>query len=217
MHGHLAAATSTGGVTGKRWGRIGDSPLIGAGTYADDRACAVSCTGAGEYFIRLGVAHEIAARVRLAGEGVQAALRRLGAFVVLAGVGGLLLVPWLLSLGRERTLGGALLNAWGMSVLFTAAVFYWFGLAVGAYTQAGAATGLAILLLAAPLFQPQFLVFAAVRHGVLRRQSSPEGSAASRHASLAAAGAGAAAWKPGGLSPPLSVRCLWRAGRGRDR
>ena len=75
-HGHVAAATSTGGVTGKRWGRIGDSPLIGAGTYADDRACAVSCTGAGEYFIRLGVAHEIAARIRLAGEGTQAANRR---------------------------------------------------------------------------------------------------------------------------------------------
>jgi L-asparaginase / beta-aspartyl-peptidase len=66
-HGHVAAATSTGGMTGKKWGRVGDSPLIGAGTYADDRACAVSCTGAGEAFIRLGVAHEIAARVRLAG------------------------------------------------------------------------------------------------------------------------------------------------------
>ena len=65
--GHVAAATSTGGVTGKRWGRIGDSPLIGAGTYADDRAGAVSATGAGEYFIRAGVAHEICARVRLAG------------------------------------------------------------------------------------------------------------------------------------------------------
>ena len=64
-HGHVAAATSTGGVTGKRWGRIGDSPLIGAGTYADDRACAVSATGAGEFFIRTGVAHEICARVRL--------------------------------------------------------------------------------------------------------------------------------------------------------
>ncbi|PTS89360.1 isoaspartyl peptidase/L-asparaginase, partial [Sphingomonas sp. HMWF008] len=50
-HGHVAAATSTGGVTGKRWGRIGDSPLIGAGTYADDRAGAVSCTGSGEFFI----------------------------------------------------------------------------------------------------------------------------------------------------------------------
>ncbi|CAM3169137.1 Isoaspartyl peptidase/L-asparaginase [Sphingomonas antarctica] len=72
-HGHVAAATSTGGMTGKKWGRVGDSPLIGAGTYADDRACAVSCTGAGEAFIRLGVAHEIAARVRLAGFTPQAA------------------------------------------------------------------------------------------------------------------------------------------------
>ena len=57
--GHVAAATSTGGLTGKRWGRIGDSPIIGAGAFADDRGCAVSATGAGEYFIRVGVAHEI--------------------------------------------------------------------------------------------------------------------------------------------------------------
>jgi L-asparaginase / beta-aspartyl-peptidase len=71
--GHVAAATSTGGLTGKRWGRIGDSPLIGAGTYADDRACAVSATGSGEYFIRVGVAHEICARARLAGESLQGA------------------------------------------------------------------------------------------------------------------------------------------------
>ncbi len=92
-HGHVAAATSTGGVTGKRWGRIGDSPLIGAGTYADDRACAVSCTGAGEYFIRLGVAHEIAARVRLAHEGVQAAADAVMAEVVaLGGTGGVIVV-----------------------------------------------------------------------------------------------------------------------------
>jgi L-asparaginase / beta-aspartyl-peptidase len=69
--GHVAAATSTGGLTGKKWGRVGDSPLIGAGTYADDRAAAVSCTGSGEYFIRLGVAHEICARVRLAGWGIE--------------------------------------------------------------------------------------------------------------------------------------------------
>jgi len=62
--GHVAAATSTGGLTGKRWGRIGDAPIIGAGTYADDRACAVSTTGAGEYFIRIGVAHEICAQIR---------------------------------------------------------------------------------------------------------------------------------------------------------
>jgi beta-aspartyl-peptidase (threonine type) len=73
VQGHVAAATSTGGVTGKRWGRIGDSPVIGAGTYADDRAAAVSATGAGEYFLRLAVAHEICARVRLGGESIGAA------------------------------------------------------------------------------------------------------------------------------------------------
>jgi beta-aspartyl-peptidase (threonine type) len=71
--GHVAAATSTGGLTGKRWGRIGDSPVIGAGTYADDRACAVSATGAGEFFIRAGVAHTICDRVRFLGETVQQA------------------------------------------------------------------------------------------------------------------------------------------------
>jgi beta-aspartyl-peptidase (threonine type) len=96
-HGHVAAATSTGGITGKRWGRIGDSPLIGAGTHADDRACAVSATGAGEFFIRIGVAHEIGARVRMLGEGVLAAadavIAELGAMggsggVILAGPGG---------------------------------------------------------------------------------------------------------------------------------
>jgi L-asparaginase / beta-aspartyl-peptidase len=68
VHGHVAAGTSTGGLTGKRYGRIGDSPLIGAGTYADDRACAISATGAGEYFIRVGVAHEICTRIRLKAE-----------------------------------------------------------------------------------------------------------------------------------------------------
>lgn len=73
MEGNVAAATSTGGLTGKRWGRIGDSPIIGAGTYADNRACAVSATGAGEYFIREGVAHEICARVRFRGETLQQA------------------------------------------------------------------------------------------------------------------------------------------------
>ncbi len=62
--GNLAAGTSTGGLTGKRWGRIGDSPVIGAGTYADNRSCAVSATGAGEYFIRVGVAQEICTRLR---------------------------------------------------------------------------------------------------------------------------------------------------------
>ena len=73
-HGHVAAATSTGGLTAKQWGRIGDSPLIGAGTYADDRAAAVSCTGSGEYFIRAVAGHQLAERVRLGGEGLQQAL-----------------------------------------------------------------------------------------------------------------------------------------------
>jgi beta-aspartyl-peptidase (threonine type) len=57
--GHLAAATSTGGMQGKLPGRIGDSPILGAGTYADDRGCAVSGTGVGEYFIRLSLAHQV--------------------------------------------------------------------------------------------------------------------------------------------------------------
>jgi beta-aspartyl-peptidase (threonine type) len=66
--GRLAAATSTGGFNNKPAGRIGDSPIIGAGTYAQNGVCAVSCTGQGEYFIRHVVAHEIAARIRLGGD-----------------------------------------------------------------------------------------------------------------------------------------------------
>lgn len=90
--GHVAAATSTGGVTGKRWGRVGDSPLIGAGTYADDRACAVSATGAGEFFIRAGVAHEICARVRFKGERLKAAADAvMGETKALGGTGGVIL------------------------------------------------------------------------------------------------------------------------------
>ncbi len=63
LKGDLAAATSTGGMTGKRWGRVGDSPIIGAGTYANNTSCAVSATGHGEFFIRTVVAHDICARV----------------------------------------------------------------------------------------------------------------------------------------------------------
>lgn len=92
-HGHVAAATSTGGVTGKRWGRIGDSPVIGAGTYADDRAGAVSATGSGEYFIRAGVAHEICARVRLAGEDICDAAETVMADVkAMGGSGGVIVI-----------------------------------------------------------------------------------------------------------------------------
>jgi beta-aspartyl-peptidase (threonine type) len=75
QHGNLAAGTSTGGLTGKRWGRIGDAPVIGAGTYADNRSCAVSATGWGEYFIRVGVAHEICTRLRIQSRTLEEQLR----------------------------------------------------------------------------------------------------------------------------------------------
>ncbi len=73
--GHLAAATSTGGYTDKPEGRIGDTPIIGAGTYAEDGVCAVSCTGQGEFFIRHVAAHEISARMRFLQEAVDTAAR----------------------------------------------------------------------------------------------------------------------------------------------
>ncbi len=98
--GNLAAATSTGGLTGKRWGRIGDSPLIGAGTFADNRSVAMSATGSGEDFIRLGIGHEIGAHVRLLGVSPQAAadaaIAELGAA---AGDGGVIFV------GHDRSAG----------------------------------------------------------------------------------------------------------------
>ena len=72
-NGNLAAGTSTGGMTLKRYGRIGDSPVIGAGTYADNATCAVSATGHGEYFIRYAVAHDIAARMRHGGKSLSRA------------------------------------------------------------------------------------------------------------------------------------------------
>jgi L-asparaginase / beta-aspartyl-peptidase len=71
--GDLAAATSTGGITGKLPGRVGDTPIIGAGTYADNASCAISATGDGEFFIRIAAAHEIAARVRFRAESLAAA------------------------------------------------------------------------------------------------------------------------------------------------
>ncbi|MCB0519072.1 MAG: isoaspartyl peptidase/L-asparaginase [Saprospiraceae bacterium] len=72
-NGNLCAGTSTGGMTNKRWGRVGDSPIIGAGTYADNNTCGVSCTGHGEYFIRLAVAHDVSARMAYLKEGVAQA------------------------------------------------------------------------------------------------------------------------------------------------
>lgn len=89
VHGHLAAGTSTGGMTNKRWGRVGDSPVIGAGTYADAR-CAVSGTGWGEFYLRAAVAHDICARVAYRGDSLSKAAHDVvnGEVVALGGDGG---------------------------------------------------------------------------------------------------------------------------------
>ena len=91
--GHLAAATSTGGMTNKRFGRVGDSPIIGAGNYANDATCAISATGHGEYFIRSVVAHDISALMEYRGWPLEKAtaevLRKVAA---LGGTGGLIAV-----------------------------------------------------------------------------------------------------------------------------
>ncbi|HET7575319.1 MAG TPA: isoaspartyl peptidase/L-asparaginase [Sphingomicrobium sp.] len=93
VDGRVAAATSTGGLTAKRWGRVGDSPLIGAGTYADDQSAAVSATGSGEYFIRAVAAHQLAERIRLGGQSLQGALDAVLADIAsLGGKGGLIAV-----------------------------------------------------------------------------------------------------------------------------
>jgi beta-aspartyl-peptidase (threonine type) len=91
--GNLAAATSTGGMTAKAPGRIGDSPVIGAGTYADNATCAVSATGHGEFFIRFAAAHEVAARLAHAGQKLDtAAAEVITALATAGGSGGLVAV-----------------------------------------------------------------------------------------------------------------------------
>ena len=91
--GNLAAATSTGGTTNKLPGRIGDTPVIGAGTYANNQTCAVSCTGDGEYFIRAAAAHEVSALIEYRGMKLQeAAQMALDAVKKLGGEGGLIAI-----------------------------------------------------------------------------------------------------------------------------
>ncbi|NVO33056.1 isoaspartyl peptidase/L-asparaginase family protein [Hymenobacter lapidiphilus] len=75
QHGNLAAATSTGGMTNKRYSRIGDSPIIGSGTFADNRTCAISCTGHGEFFLRAMVAHDISCLMEYRGLSLAEACR----------------------------------------------------------------------------------------------------------------------------------------------
>jgi L-asparaginase / beta-aspartyl-peptidase len=93
IRGNLAAATSTGGMTGKLPGRVGDTPIIGAGTFADNATCAISATGDGEFFIRFGVAHEIASRMRYRGDNLpEAALAVVAELGRIGGSGGLVAV-----------------------------------------------------------------------------------------------------------------------------
>lgn len=93
-HGNLAAGTSTGGTTGKRWGRVGDTPVIGAGTYAQNAVCAVSATGTGEYFIRLSVARRICDRIELQNESAQDAADAVvqGELTAMGGDGGVIVL-----------------------------------------------------------------------------------------------------------------------------
>lgn len=101
---NLAAGTSTGGTTGKRWGRIGDTPVIGAGTYAQNGVCAVSATGTGEYFIRIGVARAICARMEFDGANARRASGEvMGEVDALGGDGGVIVLD-----GRGRA-------AWSMN------------------------------------------------------------------------------------------------------
>ncbi len=90
--GNLAAATSTGGLTNKRFGRVGDTPIVGAGTYANNRTCAVSGTGIGEQFMRHAVAHDISARMEHGGLGLQEAAEAVIHGVLAAGDGGVIAV-----------------------------------------------------------------------------------------------------------------------------
>ncbi|HSR53633.1 MAG TPA: isoaspartyl peptidase/L-asparaginase [Acidobacteriota bacterium] len=91
-NGDLAAGTSTGGMTGKRWGRIGDSPVVGAGTYADNRSVAVSCTGTGEEFIRNVIAYQVSALMTFKGLSLNEAARQVIHETLKKGDGGLIAV-----------------------------------------------------------------------------------------------------------------------------
>lgn len=105
-HGNLAAGTSTGGLTGKRSGRIGDSPIIGAGTYADNATCAVSCTGTGEEFIRHAVAFHVSARMAYLKEPVDQALHAVLTEKLKLGDGAIIAVDREGNIAAETTTGG---------------------------------------------------------------------------------------------------------------
>jgi len=94
QHGNIAAATSTGGMTNKKWGRVGDSPMIGSGNYANNKTCAISCTGSGEFFIRGVVAYDVACLMEHKGMSVDEAAQEVihKRILEIGGDGGLIAV-----------------------------------------------------------------------------------------------------------------------------
>jgi beta-aspartyl-peptidase (threonine type) len=107
-HGNLAAGTSTGGVTNKKWGRVGDSPIIGAGTYAGNATCAVSCTGTGEYFIKHSAAFHVSALMAYKGLSLDDAVRQIIEQVLPTDTGGMIAVDRLGRISmRQNTPGMA--------------------------------------------------------------------------------------------------------------
>ena len=105
-HGNLAAGTSTGGLTNKKAGRVGDSPLIGAGTYADNATCAVSCTGTGEEYIRHAVAYDISARLAYKGDTLKDAVHAILTTRLKKGDGGIIAVDRLGNITMQNNTSG---------------------------------------------------------------------------------------------------------------
>ena len=124
VNGHVAAGTSTGGMTGKRWGRVGDSPVIGAGTYAADGTCAVSATGSGEYFIRASAARQLCDRIAWRGESVQSAASATIANIgSLGGDGGMIAIDGTGHIGFAMNTSG-MYRGWVTSALPAATAIY---------------------------------------------------------------------------------------------
>jgi len=107
MYGNVCAGTSTGGMTNKKFGRIGDSPVIGAGTYANNKTCAVSCTGHGEYYIRLGFARDISALMEYKGLLVEEACREeITKLANMGGTGGVIAIDAKANIAMEFNTSG---------------------------------------------------------------------------------------------------------------
>ena len=104
--GNLAAGTSTGGLSGKKFGRVGDSPIVGAGTYASNDTCAVSCTGKGEQFIRHAVAYDVSARMKYAGQTVDEAAKQILTKTLNTGDGGIIAVDKTGKITMQYSTGG---------------------------------------------------------------------------------------------------------------